>query len=599
MCAIAGIINQLDSPVSEEQIKAITQAAAHRGPDGVGYFFYQNLALGHRRLSIFDTSDKGSQPMKFQDKYTIIFNGAIYNFLEIRNELLKHGYVFTSETDTEVILAAYDFWGKDCVAKFNGMWAFALFDQEKKKLFCSRDRFGVKPFYYGIASSHFFFGSEIKQLLTQIASRVNYPMLMDYLIYNLEEHTTQTFFTGIHKLPAGHNLEYDLSTHTYRTTRYYQLQISKEIKTLTELEIVAQFQQLFSESIQLRMRSDVRLGTCLSGGLDSSYVATIANQFYNSNQNQFTAVTCGSEDQSNDETKYAAQLIKAKAMNWIVGTPTVEDFSSHFDRVIHVQEEPFSNLSNFMQYFVMQLARQSNLKVLLDGQGGDETLLGYNRYYPLFFPANPMHWISHLQSISANSNLSWSSLVWQNIYFKNTSLRKQYFKLKHRQINPAYYSLADDTWIDRISRAYLDSTQMQLLEIQHTQLPRLLRYEDRNSMNFGIESRLPFLDYQLVEFSLSLPENLKMKSGWSKYLLRKAMTAKVPDSITWRKQKIGFEAPEMLWMDRLRDYKSVTENSAILNTIYKNKAPLTNNLHLRWKLYNIASWERVYKVSAS
>ncbi|MEN9521764.1 MAG: hypothetical protein RL065_141, partial [Bacteroidota bacterium] len=412
MCGIAGIINKNNTPVLNSVIEKITKAAVHRGNDDSGFFYEQNFAFGHQRLSIIDLSENGKQPLQYLNRYTITYNGEIYNYVEIKNELENVGYQFKTQTDTEVILAAYDYWKQDCVKQFNGMWAFAIYDKIENKIFCSRDRFGVKPFYFFSNQNKFIFGSEIKQILAIEPAIANTKILMDYLVFNLEEHTDETFFSGIKKLPAAHHLMYDLSNHSFLVEKYYEPNIDNSIQQISEADAIDKFQSLMNHSVSLRLRSDVKVGTCLSGGLDSSYIATVASKLHQNKNEKFSAITAQSILNSNDETEFAKQVVSTSNLQWYLTKPEKTDFINAIDEVIKCQEEPFFNTSNFMQFFVMKAAYQNNIKVLLDGQGGDETLLGYTRYYPAILKSkNVFSYPKLLMDAASKSSLSISELV--------------------------------------------------------------------------------------------------------------------------------------------------------------------------------------------
>lgn len=372
MCGISGIIEKTDKKVNPDQLKEITDIILHRGPDGGGFYYGGNFAFGHRRLSIIDLSEKGHQPMHYMDKYVITYNGEVYNYIELRKELIASGYSFESDTDTEVILAAYDKWGKDCVNYFNGMWAFAIFDKEKNIIFCSRDRFGVKPFYYTEIDDKFIFGSEIKQLLCFFENRtVNKTVLIDYLVYGFSDHTAETFFKNVFSLPGSHNLIYNLETHDYIIEKYYELSFNHDLSAMNETESVEKFKNEFFRSITYRLRSDVQVGTCLSGGLDSSSVAAVASGIYNKNSaSRFNAIHARSTEKDTDESIYASIVAEDKDINLHIITPTTNDFISSLKDVFYTQEEPFGSPSICMQYFVMKKAKELDCKVMLDGQGG-------------------------------------------------------------------------------------------------------------------------------------------------------------------------------------------------------------------------------------
>ena len=355
MCGIAGIININNTKVSYEDIKLMTDIITHRGPDGEGHFVSENIGFGHRRLAILDLSKAGHQPM-IKNDIVLVFNGEIYNYLEIREELEALGEEFNTNTDTEVVIKAYKQWSYQCVKKFNGMWAFALFDKNEDKIFISRDRFGIKPFYYFENNSQFYFGSEIKQILPFLTStKVNKQILYDFLYLSYHHHTENTFFDGIKSLRAGHNMIFDNKTKDIKIEKYYDLKKeSKNYKTLDES--VNAYKNKFKRAIELRLRSDVKVGTCLSGGLDSSYVAKVASENYESNS-RFTAITAKSIDPVNDESHYAKIVADKYNLNWKITEPSKEDFFNSIDDVIYNQEEPFGSPSIIMQYFVMKKAK--------------------------------------------------------------------------------------------------------------------------------------------------------------------------------------------------------------------------------------------------
>ncbi len=600
MCGISGIIQKDNSIVAEQAIRVMNDAIAHRGPDAEGIFTNGNIGLGHRRLSILDLSELGSQPMHWNDKYTIVYNGEVYNYLEIREELLAVGYTFQSETDTEVMLAAYDHWGVDCTSRFNGMWSFALYDKEKNSLFCSRDRFGVKPFYYRETATGFFFGSEIKQLLIGQENPVaNLPVLLDYLIVGLEDCTTDTFFKEVVKLPAGHNLIYDLHQHSYTIQPFYTIHFSAEAKQWTEEETIANYSKTLSDSVKLRLRSDVKVGTCLSGGLDSSAIASIAAGLY-TGTGKFQAIHAKSEDRKTDESSFAEQVATHLDLELSVIEPTYQDFASNIDTIIETQEEPFGSPSVVMQYFVLEKARAINCLVMLDGQGGDETLLGYERYYPALVRTLPVvkKW-NALRDSYKNSKMSIKQTVAYIYYFGNYKLRMRTLKKRAGFIQKRYLESFHSPSLAKLSSAYSDINTLQVQEIKSTQLPHLLRYEDKNSMRHSVEARLPFIDYRAVETALSAKIEYKITNGWTKYLLRKSIEPKLPHSIVWRKNKFGFNAPEDSWLSQhFSIMETAIKSSHILSAIIDWKRFELKNLNprMQWRLYNLAKWEQLFHV---
>lgn len=607
MCGIAGYIARLGFPVDELKLKDMCDAVKHRGPDGYGASIVDAVGLGHRRLSILDVSDDGSQPM--EDPETgrrIVFNGEIYNYIELRKELIDVGKRFRSGTDTEVILAAYDVWGSDCVSRFNGMWAFAIHDPERDIVFCSRDRFGIKPFYFADLPNCFAFSSEIRQILPILKSvRANEKILQDFLFANISEPQGETFFEDVQKLNAGCNLIYRLSDSQFYVQKYYELIRRKEFEDLSFEDAKDLYRSIFTESVGIRLRSDVSVGACLSGGLDSSSVATVAAGLYSpEDKSSFSAVTAVSEDPVNDESHYARRVVDHAKLNWFTTKPDYEAFNASLGDVVAAQEEPFAGPSICMQFFVMQAARAAGVKVMLDGQGGDETLLGYERYFAAHFSTSLKRdgllsmSLSMMSCFKNNATMSPWMIAAYYAYFTLPRLRYWHYKRRHRYLKrqPAMPEV-----LRRYAQESSDEFSLQQLEIESTNLPSLLRYEDKNSMWHGVETRLPFLDYRLVELALSMRGSYKIQSGWTKYVLRQGMSGVLPEEITWRRDKRGFEAPENLWLKQHRPImRNAVMNSKILKKLCSSKY-LSSHYYLldkstQWRLYSVALWEQKFDV---
>lgn len=610
MCGIAGYISTQDTDVPVGIIQRMTDAVSHRGPDGQGIWQQGAVSLGHRRLSILDLSELGHQPMvEAESGIVISYNGEIYNYVELREELVVLGYRFHSNTDTEVVLKAYHCWGQACVEKFNGMWAFAIYDPQRNILFCSRDRFGVKPFYYAELAGGFAFGSEIRQLLP-LLPRIcaDATVLVGFLVARVAEDPERSFFAGVRKLPGGHNLIFDLGKRSYVVQRYYSLKARVEYAALDLEGALETFRGLFRDAISLRLRSDVRVGTCLSGGMDSSSIATLASEAYRKESNQaFSAITAISEDPATDESQFARCIVESSSLDWITMTPSYEDFHGAVNEVVRAQEEPFASASVFMQFFVMREARRTGITVLLDGQGGDEALLGYDRYFADHLQqslkggkfAAAWHVVSGIYRNGRPGALR--SMIWNLLYFHAPLLRR--IATRDRQ---ALFRREYDPLVRAVigpSRASSGMFELQQQEIERNNLPALLRYEDKNSMAHSIETRLPFLDYRIVEFATSVATSVKLHDGWGKYLLRKSMEGKMPDEIVWRKLKFGFEAPESKWIHQHAEaIREAIDNSKLLSQLCYGeqlKEGISTLDHgFLWRLFSVAIWEHEFGVES-
>ncbi len=567
MCGIAGIISPNQNHISIERLKAMTSAIAHRGPDGEGFWLNENntAGFGHRRLAIIDLSDDGAQPMHFtpalykaeKPKHTIIHNGEIYNYIELRDELKAKGYQFKSQSDTEVILAAYDCWKEDCLQHFDGMFAFAIWDEQEKILFAARDRFGEKPFYYFFDGVQFLFASEMKALWAAgVAKEINHTMLLNYIGAGWVKNPvdlSQTFYKNINCLPQSHFIKLSLREGKNEITPYWD--VDKEtIVAINEAEAIEQFQHLFHTSVQRRLRSDVAVGTSLSGGLDSSAVAA-AIKIQKSGALVFTASFPGFEK---DETAYAKLVASHFHLQHFTTAPTADEFVNDLHKIIHHQEEPFQSASIYTQYKVYELAKQYGIKVILDGQGADEILGGYHKYIHWFLQEQyksrkPEAMSRELRSFAENKiTVDWG---WKNklaARFPEIAAvqleSKVYKEIKFGAgINLEYVKehINKQTLYKPIVRKLNDLLYFNTMQFG---LEELLRYADRNSMVHGVEVRLPFLNHELVQFIFSLPSSFKMQNGFTKSVLRKSIDSLLPKEIVWRTDKIGYEPPQQQWM---------------------------------------------------
>lgn len=602
MCGISGIISKTSRSIDPKLIGRMNDLVAHRGPDDEGIFIDKAVGLGHRRLSIIDLSKDGHQPMTYGQRYTIVFNGEIYNYIELREELTKAGYIFKTKSDTEVILAGFDFWGEQCVTRFNGMWAIAIYDMQKNIVFCSRDRFGVKPIYFTENGELFAFGSEIKQLLPFINTpKVNVEVMLDYLLSGYEDHSAETFYHGIKKLPGGYNLMFDVAAGTFSIRKFYSLQTIDSISGLSEQDSIELFKEKLYSAVQLRLRSDVTVGTCLSGGLDSSSIAAISAGMLRRDQlKSYNAIHAKNANGEFSELDFASMVASASGITLHTTVPTYDDFTANVETVIALQEEPFQTPSVILQYFVFKKAAELGCKVMLDGQGGDETLLGYERYlvsyfYSLMRGLNPVEIIGALRNMGVSAPTMMKFLA----YFGSSTLRINYLKRKHSYLKRSTFDLYNTAPIEQYSAVVGDYRALQELEITSLQLPHLLRYEDRNSMFHAVESRLPFLDYRLVETSLSINPRYKINKGWSKFVLRKAMNGILPSEVIWRKNKFGFNHSSE-WVGKYSDTMfAVVQNSELLRSITDMTVIRRQwqgfEQGMKWKLYNLAQWEKTFE----
>ncbi len=581
MCGITGIISKKSAFVSGERLKKMTDAIAHRGPDGEGMWLNENntVALGHRRLAIVDLSDAAAQPLFYlknegtQPRYTIIHNGEVYNYIELRSELQQKGYAFSSQSDTEVICAAYDYWKEECLLYFDGMFAFAIWDAFEEKLFFARDRFGEKPFYYFFDSEQFLFASEIKALWAAgIAKEWNHMMLLSFLANGHTQNAVDaslSFYKNIFCLPPGHYATYQLQNSELYVYLYWDLDKQAAVP-IPEEEAVEKFNALFTTSIQRRLRSDVTVGTSLSGGLDSSAIVAMSSTMkVQKNQHKcFTAVFPGFEK---DETIHARKIAEQFQLQQFTTVPTAETFLADFQQLCYHQEQPFNSSSVYAQYKVMQLAKQNNVTVLLDGQGADEILAGYTKY---------IHW--YLQEHVAKFRYRYAqrekNMLQQNqISFQwgfgnytaawlpmvaNAKLEEMERKkiLLHPHINREYAHAYYDKYYSVYKPPVTKLNDILYFNTQQQGLGELLHYADRNAMAHGRELRLPFLNHELVEFIFTLPANYKIQNGYTKWLLRRAMNEKLPADIIWRTDKVGYEPPQKKWMKQKAMQESVMES---------------------------------------
>jgi asparagine synthase (glutamine-hydrolysing) len=556
MCGLAGIVD-FEHPVDAEQVARMTALLAHRGPDDYDNWDEDGVSLGHRRLSILDLSRDGRQPMADErDRYRLLHNGEIYNYLELRRDLEGHGHRFRTGTDTEVILASYEQWGTSCVERFNGMWAFALWDRERRELFCARDRFGIKPLYYRVKGRRLSFASELKAFRAETTPLVaNEPLVRDFLEHGLVNHTSETFFRGIEELPPAHVLTFDQDG--LKIERYWHLEPRPP-----EGDPVEAFRELFFDSVRLRLRSDVAIGTSLSGGLDSSAIACVIDHFMRTDaeaalpvgerQQVFTAYF---EEPGLDERPYADEVVKQTASKSHPVSFSSAELLEQLPAIVESQDEPFRSTSIAAQWFVMREARSARIKVMLDGQGGDEVLGGYDGYFGFLFGDLMLRGEvrSLFTEIGAYRRLR------EATYARAVGALFRPFVPAHVQWAVRARATGAQALVSRELRAqpttlptsantFPDRFRRRLHFVLTRRLPELLRYEDRNSMAHSIEARLPFLDYRLVELMFSLEPRYLIRDGRAKVILREALVDLLPPRVRERTDKIGFNTPEARWL---------------------------------------------------
>ncbi|QSR36017.1 asparagine synthase (glutamine-hydrolyzing) [Marinobacterium iners] len=568
MCGIAGYI--ASQVADQTPLKKMTDAIIHRGPDGEGQYYAPDFALGHRRLAIVDLSEAAAQPMHYLDRYVITYNGEVYNHPELREELIRCGYSFNSESDTEVILASYDCWGVDCLNKFNGMWAFVIYDKQAQQFFIARDRFGKKPLYYANTADHFVFCSEVKGIyasgLVEKAPNISY--LKNYLENGPNEYDAETAFANVYRFPFAHYFlgSKEQLLNQPQFTRYWELttNTSKERFCPNKAkEYAKQYYDLLSDAVRLRLRADVKVGSALSGGLDSSSIVYLVNEHLKAQgkadlQETFSSVYKSHGTQDCDESVYIDLL--AKELNVISNQiePKEKNVITEHQKVVLAMENPpegtiMSSWHTFMK------VRQSGITVNLDGQGADEQLAGYTPYISSYF-----------------ISISLVDLYKEVLFFlKLPSVKKRviqsfflaHFKFVFGQKN---YEIFFKKIKGHAAPAQLNET---LKEAFTKGLVTLLHYADHTSMAHSVESRAPFMDYRLVEFLAKVPACYKMHKGWSKYIARLAFDKKLPNEITWRKDKMGWPIPEKHWFkgNLRKSLEETIQDSALVSEISSEK----------------------------
>ncbi len=553
MCGISGIIHLDGQPVPESQLSAMMRAMKHRGPNDDGMYAEGGVGLGFVRLSILDLSPAGHQPMFSADeRYVLIFNGEVFNYIELREELMAKGHRFRTQTDSEVLLAAYVEWGEAMLHRMNGMWAFVIYDRRDKTIFGARDRYGVKPFFYCLDGQRFLFGSDIRSI-TAVLGRKPTPdseSLFNFLAFNRTDQNDGTFLKEVKKLDHGHCFKIRVGGESggapvFRPQKWYD--IRKELKE--PFKSPEEYREMFNSSVGLRLRSDVPVGVCLSGGLDSSSIVSVLLQnFQKKDLNTFSAVY--GSGQKGDESSFI-DLYKGQLTNMYFTRPEAADLLADLDDLARAQYEPVPSTSTYAQYRVMKLARE-HVVVTLDGQGADEALAGYHYFFGF-----------HFKNLLRRGRLGALTSEMGHYYDKHRSLygikslvffllpaflRTQVRVMEKGYLDPDFFQ-ANAQGTNIITGELYGSNSLQEALINHFEykLEHLLKWEDRNSMWFSLEARVPFLDYRLVERTLTIPDDMIIRKGMTKHILREAMKGTLPEAIRMRRDKVGFETPEAEW----------------------------------------------------
>ncbi len=562
MCGISGIFNFDGAPVSETRLREMNNIIHHRGPDGQGVFTEGNVGIGSTRLAIIDLREISNMPIyDAKKRFVIVFNGEVYNYIEVRKELIQKGHTFHTDSDTEVVLNAYIEWGEECLHKFRGMWAFAIWDKQEKTLFCSRDRFGIKPLYYYKDNNRLIFGSEIKQILDcGVDKSVNEETIYDYLVFHFIDHTENTFFKNITKLQAGH--KFTIKNGQFKVSRWYNLPENNVMKDTRNL--YSDFYDLLYESVNLHLRSDVEVGSCLSGGLDSTAIVCIMHEILHNEgkpeiQKTYTAAY---DDPLIDERPFVEEVIKQTGSTGHYLFPDINGFMADIDRMTYHQDEPYTGATVFAQWSVFKKIHETGIKVVLDGQGSDEMLLGYFSFFPFHLKRNmlnPVKFISEYLGGVNTSNLGFNKFTQNLIYFNTGSVRYRHVLKNSRAFVKNDFIEAYQRrglFNDMIAATSLEANR--LSNVWNISIPSLLRYEDRNSMAFSVEARVPFLDHKLVEYVFSIPLDKLIQKGWTKDVMRKALKGKIPESIRMRKGKLAFSVPQKKWLGEITSYLKET-----------------------------------------
>ena len=616
MCGITALISKEGEPENKNLISKVLDSFPYRGPDdnGIDYVdINEKIIFGHLRLSILDISEAGHQPMyDHSGRYVMIFNGEIYNYKEIKLKYLRD-VKFKSGTDSEVLLELYAVMKEKILDIINGMFAIIIYDKVEDEIFFTRDRLGIKPLYICNLKDKILLCSEPKAAVTSnfVKFEPNEEAIFDFLAFGERDHTVPTFFQYVSRIPPGTFgiIKKDM---TIVYEEYWNIK-NNQVKNLTDLkmeDIVNKVDELINEAIKYRLISDVPVGTSLSGGIDSSLVAALANKYHD---NKFTSVSAIFEGEEIDESKFSKLIVKENNLKGVFTSPNPDEVINQLDKILEIQGEPIGSMSPLVQYFVMKEAKKNNLTVMLDGQGADELFAGYTHYIDTYFKelSGNLHWRKLYRKYKEHMAFSERDIkhkILIKIIFKGVlekilpqkiyehRIKRNKLKLFKEGVFEKYY---DGKRVKLPKRLSLKESLLYSTTI--SSLPNLLMYEDRNSMAFSIEARVPYLDHNVVEFMASLKTDQIYEVMISKVILRKISERYIPEDIAWRKDKIGFAAPEKKWMQKLKTeiHNRLSENSWVmnfanfnyLNELFENFENLSiHEYRYIWRCYSVEWW---------
>ncbi len=611
MCGLTGFTGTPNSEILEK----MTASIKHRGPDDTAYIVSSKYSVGYRRLAIIDLS-ANIYPIENEKKtISLVLNGEIYNYQDLRKELESRGHEFKTESDSETIVHGYEEWGYEVVEHLRGMFVFVLYDKEKDELFIARDRLGIKPLYYAKHEGRVAFSSEIKSILAgfDIPREPNDEVVAKFLKTRVHDDTENTFFKNIKRLLPGHFmiLKFDDSDTQIKIQKYWNPEFNSEFKSKkSDADYAAEFKENFSEAVKLHLIADVPVGITLSGGLDSSGIVSLASKLTNdaltidqvegrSKKAEIIAFSAVHPGETIDESEYIDSVVNYTGIKSVKIQPNVDQFWEELDTWTYFQEEPVISGAPYAYYVVMREARKQ-VTVLLSGQGGDELLAGYIPYFATYLnSAKDQH--KYLPMIR-------ESFMGRDLYFK-------YFMQKiGSKVNSGNPIVPSEILTDEANSVTLDKfvpsrnlNERLFYDVTTHTTPALLRYEDKNSMAHSLESRVPFFDHKVVEYIFNLPIDQKIKFGWNRFIYRNAMKGIIPEMNRTRRSKVGFTNPEWEWIERRADkFREIFVSETFRSRKYWNAEKVLSEFELAlhnkkkgdilffWRLFSVEMWMRTY-----